>query len=79
MFKDQKIEAIAYKRAISKSKKIDELKIYPTMPDVEIDGLVEKLRDAKLATDTENKLDKKEVTRGQQFYVESLIKFSALT
>ncbi len=77
MFNDQKIEAIAYKKAVAKSKKIEEFGIYPTMPEVEQDALVLKLRDAKMKT--EEGLNLKDVTRGQRFYVDSLIKFSGMT
>lgn len=75
MQKNQQAFAIALKRALAKSKKIKELGIKPDMSIEEQDQLVLSLAKGKV---TEGKT-LKDFTKGQEWYVQDLVKFSALT
>ena len=73
--KNHLAEAKAYKVAVAKSKKINEHNIAPDMSKEEQDKLVELL--ARNKADNESTKWTDEV-KGQRWYVEDLMKFSAL-
>lgn len=76
MEQNQQVLATAYKKAKYKLSRIAELKITPDMDEDDIDDIVMNLATAK-AIQEERPV--KEFTRGQQWYVESLVKFSGMT
>jgi len=76
--KNHEVLAMAFKRAKGKSKKITELGITPKFTKKQTDAMIVKLADEKLADPTYKK-DRNEAIKGQRWYVEDLIAFSALT
>ena len=75
--KNHEVLAMAFKRAKGKSKKIAELGITPKISKKATDELIVKLADEKLADTTYTK-DRNDAIKGQRWYVEDLIAFSAL-
>ena len=73
--KNQQALALAFKRAKYKILKIKELGITPKYTAEQIDKLIEKLSKAK-AKETETKWETH--VKGQRWYVEDLVKLSAL-
>ena len=69
--------ALGFRRARAKSNKIKELKITPDFTDDQIDTLVKTLSEAKAKADGND--DWKPYSKGQQWYIEDLVKFSAMT
>ena len=76
MDKNQQVLAIAFKKAKRKLQRIAELNITPKMTEKAIDKLVVDLATAKAV---EAKEPVEGFIDGQQWYVESLVKASALT
>lgn len=68
--------ALAFKKCKGKLLKIQELGITPEMTEEEIEALIENLSTAK-AVEKETNIT--EVVAGQRWYVEGLVKFSAMT
>lgn len=68
--------ALAYKKCKGKLLKIKELVITSTMSAAKIETLIENLSKAKAK---EKDVNISEVVEGQRWYVEGLVKFSALT
>jgi hypothetical protein len=75
MDKNQQVLAVAFKRTKRKLARIKDLGITPDMPEDAIDKIVVDLATAKAL---DEKGDVKDYLDGQQWYVESLIKASAL-
>ena len=67
---------LAFKKCKGKIQKITELSITPGMAAKKIETLIESLATAKAI---EKNVDISEVVAGQRWYVEGLVKFSALT
>lgn len=74
--KNEQALAMAYRRALAKSLKIKELEITPDMDEDAIDAMVKYL--AELKAKKEGTDDWKQYLKGQRWYVEDLVSFSAL-
>lgn len=74
--KNPQAMSLAFKKCKGKILKIRELEITPDMDEDAIEGLIEKLATVKHADEPEKTLA--EHVKGQRWYVESLVKFSAL-
>jgi len=68
--------ALAFKKCRGKILKVKELEITPDMDKDLIEKLIEQLATAKAAEDDSKMADH---VKGQRWYVENLVKFSALT
>jgi hypothetical protein len=75
MQKNQQAMAIAIRRAVAKSKKIKELGITPNMTVEQIDTLILALSAKKDVTERSSN----DVVKGQEWYVNDLKAFSALS
>ena len=74
--KNEQALAMAYRRALAKSLKIKELEITSDMDEDAIDAMVKYLAELKAAK--EGTEDWKQYLKGQRWYVEDLVAFSAL-
>jgi hypothetical protein len=77
MKREPKALALAYKRARAKSLKIKELGIHPAMTEAETDALIVKLAKQKATESEKEGADYKDFVKGQRWYVEDLIAYSA--
>lgn len=75
--RNHEVLALAFKRAKAKSIKITELAIVPKMTKKAVDALIVTLSDVKMADPTNTK-DRNETVKGQRWYVEDLVAFSAM-
>ena len=73
--RNQEVLASAYRRAVAKSLKIKELMITPKMSEEDVDALIEIM--AKRKSEQSGK-DWTTHVQGQRWYIEDLVKFSAL-
>ena len=69
--------ALGFRRARAKSNKIKELGINADFTEEQIDELVKTLSEAKAKA--EGKDDWKPYSKGQQWYVEDLVRFASMT
>lgn len=77
--KNPQAMSLAFKKCKGKIMKIKELEITPDMDDDTTEALIELLAESKAADDTEGKSTVADHVKGQRWYVEGLVKFSALT
>lgn len=76
--KNEQALAMAYKRAVAKSMKIKELEITPDMaenPDA-VDAMIKFMAEKKAVV--EGTEDWQQYLKGQRWYIEDLVRFSAL-
>ena len=79
VIKNEQALAMAYKRAVAKSMKIKELEITPDMaenPDA-VDAMIKFMAETKAVK--EETEDWQQYLKGQRWYIEDLVRFSALT
>ena len=76
MDKNPQALALAFKKCKGKIAKIKELGITPDMPETEVEALIEVLATAKASEDGTAMADH---VKGQRWYVEGLVKFSAMS
>ena len=78
-FKNHEALASAFKTISVHNEKIEELDLYSDMTEDEVDTLVQNLSEIKAISEGKT-IDKwKEFSKGQQFYVEALIKEISMT
>ncbi len=77
MGKNQQALALAFRKCRGKLLKIKELGITPDMKEKDIEALIEKRAEEKVADDST--IDINEAVTNQRWYVEMLVKFSGMT